>query len=136
MEDPIRAVLIQDEFDSLGSLPRVLANLSVETHCANGFKEAKRLIVKHQPHLVFANQSQWCDYFEEIVCLASSADHVFDIIVVGPMPQVEWRASAIDHGAFEYVAPPFTHESLTGVVHSAVLDVIDRRQALVRALHP
>jgi DNA-binding NtrC family response regulator len=136
MEDPICAVMIQDEFESLVPLAGVLGDLSLETHCANGFKEARRLITRHQPHMVFVNQSQWCDYFEEIVWLANSVDHVFNIIVVGPIPQVEWRASAIAHGAFDYVAPPFTHEILTGVVHSAVLDVVDRREALARALHP
>ncbi len=136
MDDPIRAVLIQDELDSLEPLAGVLGDLSVETHCANGFKEANRLIMRQQPQIVFVNQSQWCDFFEEIVQLANSADHAFNIIVVGPIPQVEWRASAIAHGAFEYVAPPFTHENLTQVVHLAILDVVDRREALARALHP
>ncbi len=134
MENPIVAVMIQDEYESLNHLAGVLGDLGVETHYANGFNEASRLVKQHQPHLVFVNQSQWSDYFEEIVELANTAEHLLDILVVGPIPQVEWRASAIAHGASEYVAPPFSHEKLTREVHSAFLDVVDRRGAMARAL--
>ncbi len=136
MENPIVAVMIQDEYESLNHLGGVLGDLGVETHYANGFKEASRLIRRHEPHVIFVNQSQWSDYFEELVRLANTDDHFFNILVVGPLPQVEWRAAAIAHGAFEYVAPPFSHERLTREVHSAFLDVMDRREALARAFQP
>ncbi len=136
MENPIVAVMIQDEYESLNHMAGVLSDLGIETHYANGFKEASRLVKRHRPHLVFVNQSQWSDSFEEIVELANTAEYLLDILVVGPIPQVDWRASAIAHGAFNYVAPPFSHEKLAREVHLAYIDVMDRREALPWALHP
>jgi DNA-binding NtrC family response regulator len=74
----------------------------------------------------------WRKSHADIVNKAISVDSTFNIIVVGTLPDIEQCASAIERGAFDYVAPPFSHETLTLLVHSAAMDARERRESLAR----
>lgn len=132
MDNLLLAVLIHERPDPFEALKGALCNLSVESYSVRGCNEAKSLIAQYQPLLVFVDLPIWGIRNADIVNMAKAANRTCNIIVVGPLPDIDLYASAIELGAFSFVAPPFSPETLTVVVHSAALDALDRRESLGR----
>jgi FixJ family two-component response regulator len=68
-----------------------------------------------------------------ILNIAESAEVPLNVIVVASQPDTRFYVSVMERGAFDFVAPPFEHESLNFVVRSAELDVRRRREAVALA---
>jgi DNA-binding NtrC family response regulator len=136
MDNPLRAVLIHESADTYEALEGTLRDLSVENYGARTWNAAKVLIGQYQPLLVFVDLPIWRKSHTEIARMASVAHQFFNIVIVAPLPDIELYVSAVEQGAFGMVAPPFTHESLTLVVHPAVRDARERRAALAQVASP
>jgi DNA-binding NtrC family response regulator len=130
MDNLLPAILIHERPYLFDALKGVLCDISVESYSVDGWDEAKAIIAEYQPLVVFVDLFNWNRWQAEIVKMANAADHTFNVIVVGPLPDIELHASVREQGAFSFVAPPFSHEALTMAVHSAVMDVRDRRESL------
>ncbi|MGO8790148.1 MAG: hypothetical protein ACLQVL_22570 [Terriglobia bacterium] len=132
MDNLILAVLIQERPDPFEALKGVLSGMDVEAYSVESCSEAQNLIAQYHPLLVFVDLPVWSRFHADIVNMAKAADQTFNIIVVGPTPDIELYASAIEQGAFNFVAPPFSREPLLRVVHSAAMDVQERNELLAR----
>jgi DNA-binding NtrC family response regulator len=130
VENPIWAVAIHDHIEPCAELEGILRDLSVEVRAAKRCSEAWGLISKYQPSLVFVDLNVWRQSHNAIVNMAIEADQTFNIIVVGSLPDIEKYVSAIERGAFNYIAPPFSHDVLALVVQAAVADSRERRKSL------
>jgi DNA-binding NtrC family response regulator len=136
MDMPIVAVSIHDRMEPCTELEGALTDLAVETHSGKTCSEARELIAQHQPILVFVDHPIWKESHAEIVKMEFAADKSFNIVVVGSLPDFEKYTLAIEHGAFNFIAPPFSHDALTMVVHAAAMDALDRRKSLTRVTVP
>ena len=133
MDNLIRAVLIHECPEPFQALKGALSDLSVESYCVKGCSEAKNLIAQYQPLLVFVDHPIWRKSYADIVEMAIVDDQFFfNMIVVGPLPDIEQYVSAVSQGAFSFVVPPFPNERLTQVVHSAALDALDVTESLAQ----
>jgi DNA-binding NtrC family response regulator len=132
MDMPILAVSIHDHMEPCTELEGLLGDMSVETYSVKRWDEARDLIAQYQPLLVFVDLNIWRQSSEEMVSAAVAADQTFNIIVVGPQPDIEKYVSAIELGAFLFVAPPFARDVLAQSVYAAALDARDRRSSLAR----
>ncbi len=130
MDNLLLAILIYERPYPFEALKGVLCDTSVESYSVDGWSEAKDIIAEYQPLLVFVDLPNWNRWHAGIVKMANAADHTFNIVVVGPLPDIELYVSAKEQGAFSFIAPPFSHGPLALVVHSAVMDVRDRRESL------
>jgi DNA-binding NtrC family response regulator len=137
MDNLLLAVLIHERPDPFEALKGILSDLSVESYSITGYRDAKDLIAEYHPLLIFVDQPIWSRWHADIVKMAREADQTFNIIVVGPLLDIQLYVSAMEQGAFNYVAPPFSHRTLTVVVHSAAMDARDHRDslALVASAH-
>lgn len=133
MDNHLSAVLIHERPEPFEALKGALGDLSVESYCVKGSNGAEALIAQFQPLLVFVDLPIWSQSHADIVNMANAADQTFNIIVVGLLPDIEEYVSAVELGAFNFMAPPFSHDSLTMAVHSAAKDAMDRR-ALAKAI--
>jgi DNA-binding NtrC family response regulator len=133
MDMPILAVLIRDSNSPCTELEGVLGDLSVEVYSVKRWAEAKALIELYQAQLVFVELNIWKQSYSHMVNTAITADQPFNIIVVGSLPDIENYVSAIERGAFNFVAPPFARDVLAEVVYTAAMDARDRRKSLARA---
>jgi DNA-binding NtrC family response regulator len=137
MDTPLLAISIHEHPEPCKALEAALGDLSVETYFVKGLPAARDLIAQYQPLLVFVELAIWNRSHAEIVHLAGAADPYFNIVVVGSVPDIEMYVSAIEQGAFEFIAAPFAPETLTRVVQSAVKDARSCRESLARvSLHP
>lgn len=132
VDNPILAVLIQERPDPFEALKSVLSDMDVEAYSVESCDEAKNLIAQYHPLLVFVDSPVWSRFHADIVNMAMAADRTFNIIVLGSAPDIELYASAIEQGAFNFVAPPFSREPLMRVVNSAAMDARERRESLTR----
>lgn len=135
MNTPLLAVMIHDRPEPLKTLEGALSNLLVESYSVKSCSEAKSLIAQYQPLVVFVDLLIWSKSFPYIVDLAKAADQGFNIIVVGALPDIEQYVSAVERGAFNYIAPPFSHDTLTMALHSASVDARERRESLARVFY-
>jgi DNA-binding NtrC family response regulator len=132
MDNLILAVLMQERPDAFEALKGALSDMEVEAYSVQGCNEAKSLIAQYHPLLVFVDLPIWNKFHADIVRMAQTADQTFNIIVLGPAPDIEAYASAIERGAFNFVAPPFSREPLTRIVYSAAMDARERTEAQAR----
>jgi DNA-binding NtrC family response regulator len=132
MDNHLLAVLIHERSEPFEALKEALFDLSVEAYCVEGGSEAEDLIAEYQPLLVFVDLPIWSESHADIVDMVEGADQSLNIIVVGPLPDIQEHVAAIERGAFSFIAPPFSHKALTPVVHAAAMDARDRRESLVR----
>jgi len=132
MDKPISTVLIHNRLEPCRELQGALGDLSLDTHSAKSCSEATDLVAQYRPLLVFVDLPIWNQSFPEIVNMEIAAEQAFTIIIVGSLPDIEEYVSAIEHGAFNFIAPPFGHDALTLVVHAAAMDALERRKTMGR----
>ena len=136
MTHPIFAITIHEKNEAFVPLKAALADLSVESHEARGSDDGKDLVGQYQPLLLFVDLETWRRSREEILELETYTDLSFSSIVVGSSPDIETFAEVVGQGAFEYIAPPFSRETLTRVVQSAAMDAQYRRESLAKVPQP
>lgn len=133
MNGRVFALLLHDRPEPLSSLKRTLRDLWVETYSVGSCEEAQRLISQTQPHLVFTDTSLLDGSWVDVVNLAEKETVPPNVIVVSPIKDLKLYLSAIERGAFDFVLPPFEHQSLEFVVGSAVQDARNRWKAKAHA---
>ncbi len=129
MKEKVFAFLIHDDPNSLIDLKSILRKMGVETFSVRNIREAERLIPQTQPQMVFVDTSLRDGSWKDAMKLAETADVPLDVIVVGPGTDINLYLSAMERGAFDFVASPFQLEPLEYIVQSAALDVRARKQA-------
>jgi DNA-binding NtrC family response regulator len=130
MSEHIFALLVHDHPETFESLRRTLKDLAVETYSVASCKEARDLITKCKPSIIFADSSLADGSWVSVLNMAEAADVPLSLIVVGGTPNTRHYLSVMEHGAYDLVAPPFEHEALSFVVQSAALNAHRRRQAM------
>jgi DNA-binding NtrC family response regulator len=133
MTDQLCAFLIYEHTEPFKELEGILKNLSVETWSINTCDSAERLFAQHEPSLVFVEISVWERESERLAELAKKATLVLNVIVVGALTDINLYVSSIKRGAFSFIAPPFAHDGLNILVHSAAMDVRERRDFMRQA---
>lgn len=132
MSNNLFALLIHGHPEPFESLKRNLKDLSVDTYSVENCKDADDLIYRCKPHLVFAENCMADGSWLSILKRAEAENVPTSIIVVAAYPDMRLYVAVMEKGAFDYVAPPFEHESLERVIHSAVLDTCRRRKVLTQ----
>src|SRR5271157_4594107 len=133
MTDHLCAFLIHDHTKSFNELEGMLKDLSVETWTIETCDSAESLFVQHKPSLVFVDSSVWERECEQLAELVRKVHLVLNVIVVGTVTDIELYVSAIKRGAFSFIAPPFAHDGLNIIAHSAAIDVRERRKVMAQA---
>ncbi len=133
MNDRIFALLVHDNPDSLIKLKWALRKLGVETYSVRNCQEAEGLLPQTQPQVVFVDITLTDGSWADAIHLAEKAEVPPNVIVVGSSTNIDLYLSAMERGAFDFLAPPFELEPLEYVVHSAALDARARKQAMAHA---
>lgn len=135
MMDPLGALLIVgDNAESFRNLEGILKDLSVETWTIKTCDSAESWTAQHKPLLAFIASPVWDSSYPQLVALANKPDLAMNIIVVGTVADIEVYVSSIKRGAFSFIAPPFDHDGVNIIVHSAAMDALERRETMTRAL--
>ena len=134
MSEKLSALLIHQVPEPLRSLRLALERQGVETARARNCQEAWQILSgPNPPHLVFTDTAVPDGLWADVLALAARAAQPVNVILVARLVDTRLYVEAIEAGAFDFLAPPFTSTDLAHIVRSAAENVLGRRQAQGRA---
>lgn len=134
MQGRLFALLVHQQPEPLRSLRLALERQGVETARAQNCQEAWRIFSgANPPHLVFTDTALPDGCWDDVLALTAQAPQPANVIVVARLVDTRLYLEAIEAGAFDFLAPPFTDADLAYVVRCAADNVLGRREAQGRA---
>ena len=119
MAEHLFALLIHNGAKPFEALRRMLSDLSVETALSRLARKLRDLISRRRPDVIFTERAMTEGSWESILNLAPQAGVFLSVIVVAAHVDMPFYLSVMERGAFDFVVPPFEHESLDFVVKTA-----------------
>jgi DNA-binding NtrC family response regulator len=133
MRERVSALLVHQQTEPLRSLRLALERQAVATARAQNCQEAWRILSgANAPHLIFTDTAVPDGLWTDVLALAAQAPQPVNVIVVARLVDTRLYIEAIEAGAFDFLAPPFTAADLAHVVRCAVDNVLARREAEAR----
>jgi DNA-binding NtrC family response regulator len=130
MRDKVTALLIFYQSQPLGDIEAALARLAIRTKRAQTLAEARHVLSRVNPPVLAFTESKLPDgNWSDVLSLSQRASAPVNVIVVGREIDTQMYASAIEIGAFDFIAPPFEAADLAHVVRCAADNALARRGA-------
>jgi DNA-binding NtrC family response regulator len=130
MRGKVTALLVFHLTKPYSDMEAALAKLAVPTEWAQTLGEARHVLSRVNPPLLVFTESELPDgNWAEVVSLSAQASSPVSVIVVGQEIDTKLYASAIEVGAFDFIAPPFHPLELAHVIRCAADNALTRREA-------
>jgi len=130
MGGKVTALLIFRRLEPFSDIQAALEKLALTTKRVQTLADARRVLTKVNPPLLAFTESQLPDgNWADALSLSQQASSHVSMIVVGQEFDTKLYASAIEVGAFDFVAPPFDAHDLAHVVRCAADNAMARRKA-------
>ncbi len=128
MKESTSALLVHQNSDTLRLLKAALEHQGLRVTQAESCAQARRMLGGLNPApLVFTDTQMPDGTWADLLAVAEKAARHVNVIVVSRVVDTRFYVEAIEAGAFDFIAPPFTATDLAYVVRSAVDNVITRR---------
>ena len=129
MSGKVTALLVFHQTKPFDEIKAALGKMAVPTEEAQTLAEAKDALSDANPPLLAVTESELPDgKWSDIVSFSEKASSRVNVIVVGRTIDANLYASAIEVGAFDYIAPPFEGVDLAHVVRCALDNALARRE--------
>ncbi|MGA2076894.1 MAG: hypothetical protein ABSH52_25680 [Terriglobia bacterium] len=129
MSGKATALLVFHQTKPFDEIKAALGKMAVPTEQAQTLAEAKHVLSDINPPLLAVTESELPDgKWSDIVSFSEKASSRVNVIVVGRTIDANLYASAIEVGAFDYIAPPFEGVDLAHVVRCALDNALARRE--------
>ena len=116
----ITALLVGKQDGCLPKLKQCLEELGVKTACVEGPNQVRsRLRKSDAPEVVFAHTEPADETWSEVISEARQSGKQ-PVILASRVLDDRKYLNALEHGAFDFVVPPFRPRELRHVVDSAV----------------
>jgi len=130
MRGNVTALLIFQKAKPYHDVEVELEKLSVATRRAHTLAKACHVLSSADPPLLVFTESELADRnWADVVSFSARAPSPVSVIVVGREINTKLYASAIEVGAFDFIAPPFDEIDLAHVVRCAADNALRRRLA-------
>jgi len=130
----VTALLVFHQTEPFDEIKAALGKIAVPTKRAQTLAEAKLALSDANPPLLAFTESELPDgKWSEIVSFSEKASSQINVIVVGQTLNANLYASAVEVGAFDYIAPPFEGVDLAHVVRCAADNALARRETAAKS---
>jgi len=130
----VTALLVFHQTEPFDEIKAALGKIAVPTKRAQTLAEAKLALSDANPPLLAFTESELPDgKWSEIVSFSEKASSQVNVIVVGQTLNANLYASAVEVGAFDYIAPPFEGADLAHVVRCAADNALARRETATKS---
>ena len=134
MKVKVTALLVFHQTRPFNEIKDALGKIAVPTARAQTLAEAKLALSEANPPLLAFTESELPDgKWSEIVSFLEKAFSQVNVIVVGQTISANLYASAVEVGAFDYIAPPFEGVDLAHVVRCAADNALARRETATKS---
>ncbi len=128
MKEAASALFVHHESEPFGALEKALEGQFVKVCHASNCREASRLLQdSNPPQLAFTDTTLLDGTWADVVGLAAKAPVPVNVIVVARWADMRLYVEVIEHGAFDFLAPPFVPLDLAHMVRCAVENAVGRR---------
>ena len=129
MSGKVTALLVYRRTKPFDEIKAALGKMAVPTEQAQTLAEAKHALSDINPPLLAVTESELPDgKWSDVLSFSEKASSRVNVIVVGRTIDANLYASAIEVGAFDYIAPPFEGADLAHVVRCALDNALARRE--------
>ena len=129
MSGKVTALLVFHRTKPFDEIKAALGKMAVPTERAQTLAEAKHALSDANPPVLAITESELPDgKWSDIVSFSEQASSRVNVIVVGQRIDANLYASAIEVGAFDYIAPPFEGGDLAHVVRCAADNALAQRE--------
>ena len=136
MQESITALVVHQNSETLASLQSALERQGMCIIQAESRAQANRMLGGQNPAPLVFTETQLPDgTWADILADAGRAAQPVNVIVVARVVDTRFYVQAIETGAFDFLAPPFTVTDLAYVVRSALDNIVARRGARSHAAH-
>jgi len=130
MRGKATALLVFHQAKPFNEMKAALERLAVATRRAHTLAAACRVLSWVDPPLLVFTESEFPDgNWADVVSFSATASSPVSVIVVGREIDTNLYASAVEVGAFDFIAPPFDDMDLGHVVRCAADNALRHRQA-------
>ena len=118
MLETITALLVSDGSEPFEKLELVLDSQGIKTYWARDRAEARlQLERRESPQMIFTDTTLPDGTWADVVRVA--APHWVPVILVSRLVDLDLYVQSLDHGAFDFIVPPFVSSDLAHVVKCA-----------------
>jgi len=136
MAKRITAIFVHNDSETMATLKVALERQGMCIIHARSHAQANRMLGGQNPvPLVFTDTQLPDGTWADILAAAEKAAEPVNVIVVARVVDTRFYVQAIETGAFDFLAPPFTATDLAYVVRSALDNIVARRGARSHAAH-
>jgi DNA-binding NtrC family response regulator len=129
MSGKVTALLIFHQSKPFDEIKAALGKIALPTERAQTLAEARSALADANPPILAITESELPDgKWSDILSISEKASSRVNVIVVGQTIDANLYASAIEVGAFDYIAPPFEGVDLAHVVRCAADNALARRE--------
>jgi len=130
MAKRITAIVVHNDSETMATLKAALERQGMCIIHARSQAQANRMLGGQNPApLVFTDTQLPDGTWADILAAAEKAAEPVNVIVVARVVDTRFYVQAIETGAFDFLAPPFTATDLGYVVRSALDNIVARRAA-------
>jgi DNA-binding NtrC family response regulator len=128
MKQITSALLVHQNSETMRSLVGALERQGVHVTQAGSRAQAKRMLGGLDPvPLVFTDIQLPDGTWADILAVGKKVALPVNVIVVARVVDTRFYVEAIEAGAFDFIAPPFTASDLTHVIRCALDNALERR---------
>ncbi len=136
MQKPMRALLVFKPGEQLKSLQIALRSQDMEMIQAQSVQEAAAILNRSDPPgIVFTDIALPDGNWEDVLELASKSYWPANTIVVSRLVDMTFYVKVIEHGAFDFIAPPFNKSDLEHIIRTATWNVYNKHSQRAMPAH-
>ena len=134
MKGAVTALFVFHHSKPFDEIKAALGRTVAAAEWAQTLAEARNALSGANPPLLVITESDLPDgKWSDILSLSKNASSRINVIVVGQTINANLYASAIEVGAFDYIAPPFEGVDLAHVVRCAADNALAQRKTAIRS---
>jgi len=120
MEEGVKALIVDDEQDVCFLLSSILKNKNLQTNCVNSIGEAKKILVKENPSIIFLDNHLpdgfGINFIEEIKKLRPDVK----IVMITAHDTKSDKDKAYLRGVDFFIGKPFTRDKVFNVIETLI----------------
>ncbi len=134
MTEKIRVLFVHLDEKQVAPLEARLEGPQVEVLRVQNCGDAARILAGIEPpHLVFVDAATPDLSWADVIASAGKASAPVNVIVVARLVDTRFYVEVIEAGAYDFIAPPFGSRDLDHVLRCALQNVLEKREAQLRA---
>jgi Response regulator containing CheY-like receiver, AAA-type ATPase, and DNA-binding domains len=124
LDQDIEALIVEDEIDICFLLTGILRKKNLQTTFVNNIHEAKTLLCKQHPYIMFLDNNLPDGYGVDFINQVKKTNPSTKIVMITADDTIANKDKALNAGADFFIGKPFTRDSINKTVDSVMAETV------------